>query len=67
MPHAYKHVTESEFMSDLGERIVVITCIAEKRTECAKRIGGWVSCLAVATTSASRNPERGPVGLPTYR
>lgn len=44
MPAAYTHVTEAEFTNDLGERIVVITCIADRRTECAKRIGGWVSC-----------------------
>lgn len=44
MPDNYMHVIETEFTNEFDDRVVVITCVEEKRTECTKRTGEWVSC-----------------------
>jgi len=46
----YTHVLETEFTNEFGDSVVAITCVEHKRTECAKRVGVWVSCPCCGDT-----------------
>lgn len=47
--NASDHAIEIEFRNQYGDRIVVLTCPVDKRTECVKRTGQMYKCPCCGT------------------